>query len=500
MTTIEQAFELELRAPGTIAAPRVDRRERFGRPAPGLRRALVLLDAVAAALAWAIGLGLPGGLPASGDDAVAVSAGAACVLTIATLLALGSQHLYLSRVCSIRSVEIVGLARATVFVGLFALVLPRVLAIDVGLSSALVGGGLAFVLLNLVRSAYRSWLQRARRVGRYVRRVVVVGTNEEGYDLVRLLSHHPELGYRVVSVVGDSSDYERLGFDVPRAGDVDGVLAALDDLDVNGVLIAASAVPSDTLNRVSRELLARQAHVHLSSGLRGIDHRRIRHQPLAHEPLFYLEPIMLARWQLAVKRVIDLVLAVVGGIFVAAPIVAGAAIIIKLYDRGPVFFRQQRVGQHGRTFTCIKLRTMAVDAERRYVDLAATMAGRDGPLIKLNGDPRVTPFGRFLRATSIDELPQLINVVRGEMSLIGPRPAQASEVAQFDDDLLLRHRVRPGMSGLWQVEARDNPSFAAYRRYDLFYIENWSITLDVAILFATVQRLLFRALSPNLRQ
>ena len=501
MTTIERAFSLDTRILGSVAPPVAEGQERLGRPAPALRRVLVLLDAAAAALAWAVGLSIPGGLPATRGHELLVSAAAASLLTIATLVAMGGQHLYLSRVCGIRSVEIVGLARAAAIVGLVALVLPRAMPVEVGLPSALLGAFLAFILLNIVRSGYRQWLQGARRVGRFVRPVVVVGTNEEGYDLVRLVQHHPELGYRIAGVIGDVASYHRLGFDVPHLGSTDGsggdVLDIVEACGANGAMVAASATHPDALNRLTRSLVAGGIHVHLSSGLRGIDHRRIRHQPLAHEPLFYLEPITLARWQLSVKRILDLILATVGGVLLALPVVAVAAVLIKLHDRGPVFFRQTRIGHKGRPFTCIKLRTMAVGAEERYSELARAMAGRDGPLVKLNADPRVTPIGRVLRATSIDELPQLLNVLKGEMSLIGPRPAQASEVAEFDDDLLLRHEVRPGISGLWQVEARDNPSFAAYKRYDLFYIENWSIGLDVAILFATIQHLVVRSLTPN---
>lgn len=500
MTTIERSFTLDTGVLGSLAPPVADIRERLGRPAPGLRRILAFLDGVAAATGWAVGLSLHDGLPATGDNDIVVSAAAASALTIATLLALGSQRLYLSRVCSIRSVEIAGLARATATVGVLALLLPRFLPLDVALPSAALGAALAFVLLNVVRSGYRHWLQRARRAGRFVRRVVIVGTNAEGYDLVRLLGHHPELGYRVTGVVGDASDYERLGFDVPRLGEAHDALRIMEECAANGAVVAASALGPETLNRVTRELLVNGMHVHLSSGLRGIDHRRIRHQPLAHEPLFYLERVTLARWQLSLKRAIDVSLALVGGIVVALPLVAVAAVLVKLYDRGPVFFRQPRIGRNGKPFTCIKLRTMSVDAESRYIDLASSISGRDGPLIKLDDDPRVTPIGRVLRATSIDELPQLLNVLKGEMSLVGPRPAQAVEVAGFDDDLLLRHAVRPGISGLWQVEARDNPSFFAYKRYDLFYIENWSIGLDMAILLSTFQRVLVRALTPSSRQ
>ena len=140
----------------------------------------------------------------------------------------------------------------------------------------------------------------------------------------------------------------------------------------------------------------------------------------------------------------------------------------------------------------LKFRSMAVDAEARLAALRAAQNERTGPLFKLDTDPRVTGVGRIIRAFSVDELPQLLNVLRGDMSLVGPRPALPSEVAEFPPDLQARHTVRPGISGLWQVEARDNPSFDAYRRLDLFYVENWSLLLDLVILLGTLDHVVVR--------
>ena len=158
-----------------------------------------------------------------------------------------------------------------------------------------------------------------------------------------------------------------------------------------------------------------------------------------------------------------------------------------------MLFRQRRVGRDGVEFQMLKFRSMCTDAEERLAALKLAGNDRTGPLFKLDGvDPRVTRIGRFLRASSLDELPQLLNVMRGDMSLVGPRPALASEVAEFPADLNARHRVRPGITGLWQVEARDNPSFEAYRRLDLFYVENWSLALDLVILLGTVEQVVAR--------
>jgi lipopolysaccharide/colanic/teichoic acid biosynthesis glycosyltransferase len=160
---------------------------------------------------------------------------------------------------------------------------------------------------------------------------------------------------------------------------------------------------------------------------------------------------------------------------------------VKLQDGGPVFFKQVRVGRGGETFKVYKFRTMVVDAEARLAELLEQNV-RTGPLFKMERDPRITRVGRFLRSSSFDELPQLLNVLKGEMSLVGPRPALPREVESFDDELMTRTKALPGITGLWQVEARDNPSFSAYRRLDLFYVHNWSLSLDLIILLATAEQ------------
>lgn len=182
-----------------------------------------------------------------------------------------------------------------------------------------------------------------------------------------------------------------------------------------------------------------------------------------------------------VKRALDYALAA-GGLVVAGPAMLGIAAAIVLDSPGGVLFAQERLGKDGRPFRLLKFRTMR-PAPLRFNDDGSTRVDAD--------DARVTRVGRFLRG-ALDELPQLINVLRGEMSLVGPRPALPHEVAQFDDELLDRQRVLPGITGLWQVEGRENPAFDVYRRLDLFYVENWSVGFDLAILMATFQSVLMR--------
>lgn len=459
--------------------------------APSLRRTLLIADAACVLAAWAVVMLLSGVLGGAGGWPLEHVGIEVVVLTAGTLLVIGWQKLYLARVCTVRAVETAGLGRAAVLSGLGAHFVARALGEE--LSLAAIGSGivLSFVLLTIGRAWYGSWLRRVRTQGRYCRPVVLVGSGEEGFDLALLVDQHPELGLRLCGVVGDRPVGSGWPAALPWLGDLDDTASVMEREGANGVIIAAGDIGSDELNRLSRELLEAGAHVQISSGLRGIDHRRLRALPLAHEPLFYLEQNMLSRWQRALKRSIDVVAAVLL-LLLSAPLLALAALAVKLADGGPVLFRQDRIGRYGRTFTLYKLRTMVPDAEERLVDLTHTNQRRGGPLFKLTADPRRTRVGRILERASIDELPQLWNVLRGEMSVVGPRPALPHEVAQFDDDLLARHQVPPGVTGLWQVEGRDNPAFDVYRRLDLFYVENWSLSLDLAIIFSTLQAVLGR--------
>ncbi|MGH7426053.1 MAG: sugar transferase, partial [Candidatus Methylomirabilales bacterium] len=463
-----------------------------------LRRILILLDAVSVAAGWLTVLAFPSVThfrKAFGGPWVLPAL--VSFVVVASIAFIASQRLYLARVCSVRAVEIVRLGRAALFGGALVYASDKIPGIAVSALGAASGAVLNFLLLFASRAAFRFSLQTSRRRGRFVRPVLIVGANEEGRDLCRLVTDHPELGFRVCGIVGDASGQvgplDPLDVDLdmewpvnmPWLGGVDEAVWAARASGANGALVAASALSPAKLNRVVRALLGAGMHVHLSSGLRGIDHRRLVSSPLAHEPLFYVEQTSLSRWQVGVKRALVLVLGSAGVLFFAVPMFLAAA-AIKLQDGGPVFFRQKRIGRHGTPFTIYKLRTMVPDAEQRQQELNG-QNGRSGPLFKVANDPRVTTVGRLLRGTSMDEIPQLWNVLKGEMSLVGPRPCLPSEAAQFDEELRARERLAPGITGLWQVEARDNGNFSAYRRLDLFYVENWSIALDLAILLSTVE-------------
>jgi exopolysaccharide biosynthesis polyprenyl glycosylphosphotransferase len=459
----------------------LDARAVAGR-SPHLRRALVTVDISALVLGW----GLAFSLVSSGP---AVRLARLAAVTAVSLAVLAGQHLYRSRVCASPLVELAGLVKAAV-----ASVLAGAAAVDLTGGTAtpvpmVVGGLLSLALLIPGRAFYTAWMRAERSRGRFTRPVAIVGSGDEVGRVVELLHHHPELGYRVTGLVGNQPTARRHG--LPWLGEpAQGVAAAVAS-GATGVVVVPGGFVTDELNGLLRDFLARGIHVRLSSGLWRMDHRRLKVSPLAHEPFLYLEPTSLSGRQRLVKRVLDIGLGSIV-LLVTAPFLLVAALAVKLGDGGPILFRQTRIGRDGRPFTLLKFRTMTADAESRLVDLADHNR-RDGPLFKVDADPRVTKVGRFLRATSLDELPQLFNVLGGSMSLVGPRPALPDEVARFDDDLLDRHRLPPGMTGLWQIEARENTSFYAYRHLDLFYVDNWSPTLDLLVLVSTVPVVLARA-------
>jgi exopolysaccharide biosynthesis polyprenyl glycosylphosphotransferase len=455
-----------------------------------LKLTLIGLDSAALAVAWAVAL-TPAWRVREPD--VAKLAVAIAGIVVASAIFARAQRLYLSRICVVRAQERARLLRLTAFSTAAAVVFDAWLGLSATWRGIAIGAALALVLLLGGRSSFRHWIMVQRLRGRFVRTVVVLGDNEEAEEIVQLLHHQPELGFRAIGYVGRPPIDAPAVLAVPWLGPTADAERIVDDSGVTGVLVMATAHGATDLKHLVRAMLRTGTHVQLSTGLYGVAQRRLRPFPLSYEPMFYVEPGVPSRWTLATKRAMDVVLGVVLGI-VALPLLAAAAIAIKLGDFGPVIFKQERVGRFGKPFKCYKLRTMRPGSDARLAEVLDRNTRLDSPLFKDPLDPRRTRVGRVLEATSLDELPQLWNVLRGEMSLVGPRPALVHEVAQFDDEMLERHNVRPGITGLWQVESRENPHFRPYRRLDLMYVENLSIWLDLAVLSTTLQIVLVRAL------
>jgi exopolysaccharide biosynthesis polyprenyl glycosylphosphotransferase len=328
----------------------------------------------------------------------------------------------------------------------------------------------------LEREVARALFLRARQRGRLLRNVVILGTDEDAGDLADMLAEDLSLGYHVTATI-DHPD------------DVAEVFTVLERTEAGSVLIAGT--PSAALcTRLVRDLVHHGIHVELASALRDVAVDRLTVRPLGRVPVVYIEPRHPAGWRSMAKRTFDITGSLLG-LLLVAPLAAFVAVALKLDSRGPVIFRQTRVGKDGSEFPVFKFRTMVVDAEARLDDLRVHNQAA-GPLFKLKDDPRITRVGRLLRTTSLDELPQLLNVLRGDMSLVGPRPALPAELEAWDPHLYARLRVKPGITGMWQVYGRSDASFESYERLDLYYVDNWSLFTDLAIVAKTVPAVLFR--------
>jgi exopolysaccharide biosynthesis polyprenyl glycosylphosphotransferase len=270
--------------------------------------------------------------------------------------------------------------------------------------------------------------------------------------------------------------------DEPGAPDLGEVLAVTRP---DTVIVVGSDTSSSRINDLSWRLDPGQQLV-VAPQLVGVAGSRIHTRPVSGLPLIHVETPSYDGPKRFAKRAFDLVLGL-GLLFLLWPLFLVTAIMITLTSRGPVFYGQERIGLSGEPFTMLKFRSMVTDADAHLAKLLAEQ-GTDGtPLFKVKDDPRVTRVGRVLRRYSIDELPQLLNVIRGDMSLVGPRPQRDGEVRLYDTKAGRRLVVKPGMSGLWQVSGRSNLSWEDAIRLDLYYVENWSITNDIIILLRTAR-------------
>ncbi len=394
------------------------------------------------------------------------------------------QRLYNIRFIGRRIDEVRRIVNAT-FLGSMAVALAAFfLDVDMPRSRIVVLFATTTLLVTAEREVARRMFARMRSQGRMVRNVVIAGANPEGRELAAMLRTDAWLGYNVLGFVDDTvTDAEPVP-GVPLLGTVSDAAEILRSRRGASVIVAASAIESSTTNRLARDLLDRGVHVELSSTLRDIASQRLIVRPLGRFPVVYVEPVQRDGWRRLAKRTFDVTLASVA-LIVTSPLVALSMVAIRLDSGGPVLFRQVRVGRNSRPFQVLKLRTMVVGAEERQEELLHANEA-DGPLFKIQDDPRVTRVGKLLRIASIDELPQLWNVIRGEMSLVGPRPALPHETEAWDPLLTQRLRVTPGITGMWQVNGRSESSFEDYTRLDLYYVDNWSLLIDLAILVKTI--------------
>ncbi len=335
------------------------------------------------------------------------------------------------------------------------------------------------------RFTLRKRLHRRRRNGRNMRRTVAVGHAGPVADLGALLRRDSYHGLSVVAACVADAEQQGAVADIPICGGLDGVASVVERFNADTVAVLACPEMDGTrLRELAWELEKTGTEMFVASALLDVAGPRTTIRPVAGLPLLHVDHAELAGGKQVIKGVFDKVMAVVG-LFLLSPVFLGIALAIWLDDPGPVFFRQTRIGKDGQTFTVWKFRTMVVDAEARKAELLAKNEGA-GALFKLRRDPRVTRVGASLRRFSLDELPQLFNVVLGDMSLVGPRPALPVEVAEYRHHMRRRLAVKPGITGLWQVHGRSDLPWDEAERLDVRYVENWSLALDLQILWKTL--------------
>jgi exopolysaccharide biosynthesis polyprenyl glycosylphosphotransferase len=354
----------------------------------------------------------------------------------------------------------------------------------------------------------RIWLWRR---GINIRRALVVGAGVAGQRIMKDILERRELGYELAGYVSDEDDPAEKDWQVPvrsmlgtRNGNGNGNTHAPNKLGV--VKDVRRIIGRQDLHEVIVALPAnRHAQIlGIIDGCResGVDFKlvpdlfemrfnEVRIDALNGVPLIGVKEVALQGFNLVVKRALDILLAM-GGLIVASPLLLVSAVMVKATSPGPVIFRQQRVGRGGRTFTCYKFRTMHRDAEQRLEEIKHLNEMGGGVTFKMRDDPRLTNVGRFLRRTSVDELPQMINIFKGEMSWVGPRPPTPKEVEQYSEWHRKRLDVTPGLTGLWQVSGRSELSFDEMVKLDIYYAENWSLAMDMMIILRTIPAVLRR--------
>ena len=385
--------------------------------------------------------------------------------------------------------------------GLFGLVAICSYVFDLDLPRAYVlvtlPAGLAALLIS--RFIWRRWLHGKRLNGEYMSSVLVVGNLRTVRELLTDLKRAPLAGYGVLGVcVQHNAAVEELSVD-PLTGRrmVDGVpvLGSLDEVAITAETFGADTVAVTStaafgpaaVRRLSWELEKTNVQLVLAPALTNIAGPRVHTKPVAGLPLIHVDRPAYRGANRIVKRSFDGAGSAVL-LLLFSPLILGLSIAVKVSSPGPVFFRQERVGLNGRTFRMIKFRSMVVDAEAKLSELKVQQRDAGNTtLFKMQHDPRVTRVGKIIRRFSLDEVPQLINVLKGDMSLVGPRPPLMDEVATYHGEARLRLLVRPGMTGLWQVSGRSTLNWEDTVRLDTYYVENWSITSDLVILWKTAK-------------
>jgi exopolysaccharide biosynthesis polyprenyl glycosylphosphotransferase len=346
---------------------------------------------------------------------------------------------------------------------------------------------LAIVLVLGGRYAARRVLEQLRDRGRCLDRVIAVGRERSVAELIRTVHADRRSGFLVVGVCLDTLNPrdENQVEGVPVFGRTTQVLAAVSATNADTVAITSfSDLDTQAVRRLGWQLEGTDVSMLVAPRITDVAGPRIHIRPVGGLPLLHVEQPELIGVRRLLKAALDRSVAC-AALVLLSPFLVAVGVAVRMTSRGPAIFRQERVGTRGRTFMLWKFRTMSQGAEAALATLADDNVHADGPLFKIHEDPRITPLGRLLRRWSIDELPQLVQVLTGRMSLVGPRPPLPREVVRYENAVHRRLLVKPGLTGLWQISGRSDLSWDDSVRLDLQYVENWSLALDLSILFRT---------------
>jgi exopolysaccharide biosynthesis polyprenyl glycosylphosphotransferase len=350
-------------------------------------------------------------------------------------------------------------------------------------------GALIVVLLSFSRLIKNIVVHRLRQRGIGVARAIIVGVGEVGRTVIRTIVAHPELGYQIVGFVDD--DPAKGTKDIGRfkgLGSLDNLAPLVQDEAIDEVIITLPWQYHRKIMAIIAQCQRENVRARIVPDLFQMTLGQMSISAMAGIPLIGIKQVSIRGFRRVVKRGIDVASSLVF-LILAMPLMGLSALAIKLDSPGPVLFRQERVGKGGRHFTLYKFRSMTVDAEAQK-ELLQDLNEADGPLFKIKDDPRVTRAGRWLRRLSLDEFPQFYNVLRGDMSLIGPRPPVPEEVAQYQPWHMRRLEIAPGITGLWQVSGRSDLPFDEMVLLDIYYAEQWTPALDMKIFLRTIPRVI----------
>lgn len=447
------------------------------------RNRLILSDATAVSVAMVIGLLVSSRQSSWLIDPILAIYGTPVVIALLWVGLLFLRGSYDQRVIGLGPDEVRRVLSATLYTFAVVAGVSYLIRADISRAYAYVSLPLGLLLIIVGRFGWRRWLYAQRREGLFMVRTLVAGPRGAVEALASKLDEESYVGYVVVgNICLPASDSDLQAW-------LDEVDLAISNTNAMAVAIdPGDRAPHEAVRQLGWRLEGRGIDLLISPGLLDVAGPRLSVRPAAGLPLLHLDEVSLARPQRFAKRSLDIVGSLLG-ILLFSPLMLACALAVKVSSRGPILFRQVRVGRAGVNFVMPKFRSMSVEADAQREELR-TQHDRSDPMFKLESDPRVTKVGRVIRRWSLDELPQLFTVLGGSMSLVGPRPHPIDDVSRYELEAFRRLTLKPGMTGLWQVEGRSDLDWPEALQLDLYYVERWSLSSDIVLLARTIRAVL----------